>query len=143
MTTNELQDGVREWFTQFGGYCAAVDYDSAAVLIAPDVVSFGTRMDIVSGLDNLMANQWRSIWPNIRDFRFDLSSLHSGGVGSTAWGVCLWTSTGFHEDGAGFERSGRATVILEVRAGRRVATHTHFSLNPGTSPRTYGTAVRR
>ena len=53
-------------------------------------------------------------------------------------GVATWTSTGFHEDGTPFHRPGRATVILERRDGQWLSVHTHFSLNPGTPPRTHG-----
>jgi len=129
---------VREWFTRFGPYCAAVDYESARVLFAPDVVSFGTKEKIVAGLDHLQANQWQGIWTNIRDFKFELDTLHAGGDDNSAWGIITWTSTGFDEQGKPFHRPGRATVILERRDGCWLAVHTHFSLAPGTPPRTYG-----
>ena len=72
-----------------------------------------------------------------------------------AWGAAVWSSTGFHEDGAAFDRPGRATVALERRpeapvegtkgAGQTsrpwLAVHTHFSLNPGVPPRTFGRKV--
>ena len=138
MTTAELDGTVRQWFERFGECCAAVDYETAATLFADDVVVCGTKMDIVSGLESLMAHQWKGIWPNIREFRFDLDSLRSGGDDGFAWGVCQWTSVGFDEDGGTFFRPGRATVILELRDGKWLATHTHFSLFPDTPPRTYG-----
>jgi ketosteroid isomerase-like protein len=130
--------GVREWFDRLGRYCAAVDYDSTHALFAPDVVSFGTRARIVTGLDLLQANQWAGIWPNIRDFRIEMDTVHAGGDDSYAWGITTWTSTGFDEKGNPFHRPGRATVILERRQGSWLAVHTHFSLAPGTPPRTYG-----
>lgn len=129
---------VRTWFEQLGRYCAAVDYASARVLFAPDVVSFGTKATIVAGLDHLQANQWEGIWPNIRDFRIELDTVQGGGDDHQAWGVATWTSTGFDEQGNPFDRPGRATVILERRDDAWVAVHTHFSLAPGTPPRTYG-----
>lgn len=136
MATTELHDAVREWFTRFGDCCAAVDYETAVSLFADDVVAFGTRMDIVAGLESLVVHQWKQIWPNIREFRFDLKSLRTGGDEGLAWGVCLWNSIGSAEDGGSFARPGRATVILEHREGRWIATHTHFSLFPGTPSRT-------
>ena len=138
LTTTELYGAVREWFARFGECCAAVDYETAAGLFADDVVSFGTKMDIVSGLESLMARQWKRIWPNIQEFSFDLDSLQAGGDEGLSWGVCLWTSIGFDEDGVSFARPGRATVILEFREGAWIAKHTHFSLFPDTPPRTYG-----
>ena len=138
ITTNDPVAAVRDWFAELGRCCAAVDYDSAEAIFAPDVVSFGTRADVVSGLSTLRRNQWEGIWPNIADFRIQLDSVRSGGDEWNAWGVATWTSSGFHEDGEAFFRPGRATVTLEHRSGVWLATHTHFSLNPGTPPRTFG-----
>jgi ketosteroid isomerase-like protein len=129
---------VTEWFQRLSRYCASVDYTSARPIFADEVVSFGTKADIVSGLDYLQQNQWEGIWPNIQDFQINLASIHAGGDSNVAWGVATWTSTGFHEDGTSFHRPGRATIVLERRNGQWVSVHTHFSLNPGTPPRTYG-----
>ncbi len=138
ITTDDPVGAARDWFAELGRCCAAVDYDSAEAIFAPDVVSFGTRADVVAGLGPLRRNQWEGIWPNIADFRIDLDSVRSGGGERHAWGVATWTSTGFHENGEEFHRPGRATVTLERRDGVWLATHTHFSLNPGTPPRTFG-----
>jgi len=72
------------------------------------------------------------------DLKKNMETVHSGGDEYHAWGIATWTSTGFHENGTSFHRPGRATVILERRNHHWVSVHTHFSLNPGTSPRTYG-----
>ena len=138
ITTDEPVAAARDWFAELGRCCAAVDYDSAEAIFAPDVVSFGTRADVVAGLGPLRRNQWEGIWPNIADFRIDLDGVRSGGDERHAWGVAPWASTGFHESGEAFHRPGRATVTLERRRGVWLATHTHFSLNPGTPPRTFG-----
>ena len=138
ITATDPAAAARAWFAELGRCCAAVDYDSAEAIFAPDVVSFGTKADVVSGLGPLRCNQWEGIWPNIADFRVELDSLRSGGDAGHAWGVATWTSTGFHVGGEPFYRPGRATVTLERRGGVWLATHTHFSLNPGTPARTYG-----
>ncbi len=138
ITDSDACVAIVEWFEKLGKYCASVDYDSARAIFAADVLSFGTRADIVSGLEPLQSNQWEGIWPNIQDFKIYLDTIHSGGDQHTAWGVATWNSTGFHDDGSSFERPGRATVILERRQDRWLSVHTHFSLNPGTPPRTYG-----
>ena len=127
-----------EWYAQLSRNCSSVDYDSTLDIFADDVLSFGTRADIVSGLGPLRKNQWEGIWPNIQSFQINMDSIHSGGDAENAWGIATWTSTGFHEDGSSFDRPGRATVILERREGKWLSVHTHFSLNPGTPPRTYG-----
>lgn len=147
-TRNHLQ-AVREWFTRLSAACAAVDYGAGRLIFADNVASFGTRADIVTGLDPLQRNQWEGIWPNIENFKIDLDSVMGGGSGVSAWGIATWSSTGFDEDGTPFERPGRATVVLELRksdrapGGEWLAVHTHFSLNPGTPPRTFGRKKRR
>jgi ketosteroid isomerase-like protein len=134
----EPSEAVKAWFTALGEYCASVDYASARAIFSGDVVSFGTKADVVSGLDLLQRNQWEGIWPNIADFRINMASVRAGGTAEIAWGVATWSSTGFAENGKPFERPGRATVVLRRENGRWVAVHTHFSLNPGTPPRTSG-----
>jgi ketosteroid isomerase-like protein len=144
ITTSDHLDAAREWFARLSAACAAVDYEAGRAIFADDVASFGTKADIVTGLGPLQRNQWEGIWPNIADFRVALDSVRGGGDGGAAWGIATWTSTGFNEDGASFHRPGRATVALERRAtsrapgGEWLAVHTHFSLNPGTPPRTFG-----
>ena len=138
ITTTQPLAAVREWFALLSRFCAAVDYDSARAIFADNVASFGTRADIVTGIDRLKGNQWEGVWPNIMDFRVELDSVHGGGSGDVAWGIATWTSTGFDEQGQAFHRPGRATVALERRDGRWLAVHTHFSVNPGIPPRTFG-----
>ena len=128
----------RQWFELLGRYCAAVDYDSNEAIFAEDVVSFGTKTGIVSGRGYLRKHQWEGIWGNIRNFKIEIESIHAGGGGTHAWAIAPWSSTGFHEDGTPFDRPGRATVILERRTGIWLSVHTHFSLVPGTPPRTHG-----
>ena len=142
ITAADPKAAVAEWFRRLDKNCAAVDYAATRPIFADDVVSFGTRADIVSGLDLLQLNQWEGIWPNIEDFKINLDYIHAGGDQNMAWGVATWTSTGFNEDGTFFSRPGRATTILERRDGAWVSVHTHFSLNPGTPPRTYGPKQR-
>lgn len=143
VTDNHLE-AARQWFARLSAACAAVDYEAGRRIFADDVASFGTKADIVVGLEPLQSNQWEGIWPNIADFVVDLDSVRGGGDGDSAWGIATWTSTGFSENGDSFDRPGRATIALERRSsnsapgGEWLAVHTHFSLNPGTPPRTYG-----
>jgi hypothetical protein len=118
ITAAEPLEAVRQRFALLSDYCAAVDFDSAEAIVATDVVSFGTKATIVSGMEHLRRNQWEGIWPNIRDFRIDLASIEGGGNENTAWGVATWSSTGFDEQHRPFDRPGRGTVILECREGR-------------------------
>jgi ketosteroid isomerase-like protein len=127
-----------DWFVALERCVRAVDFAAGRELFAEDVVAFGTRADVVTGLDTLERQQWHGIWPNIADFTFVMDQLHAGRDGDLTWGVVPFTSTGFHPDGTPFPRPGRATVILERRSGRWLAKHTHFSLYPGTPPTTHG-----
>jgi ketosteroid isomerase-like protein len=134
----EEHAALRRWFEELQACVRKVDFAAGRALFAEDVIAFGTKADIVGGLDPLAANQWQPIWPNIADFTFLLDHLHAGHDGDLAWGVIPWTSTGFHPDGTPFDRPGRATVIFVRRDGRWLARHSHFSLNPGTPPTTHG-----
>jgi len=138
ITTADPQEAVRQWFTLLGKYCAAVDYNSAEAIFAPDVLSFGTKARVVSGVEHARRNQWEGIWPNIRDFKIEMEQVRGGGDERWAWGIATWTSTGFDENGNPFFRPGRATVALERRDGRWVSVHTHFSLAPGAPQQTFG-----
>jgi ketosteroid isomerase-like protein len=138
---HETGQAIREWFQTLERSVRRVDYPTMRQYFAPDVLSFGTRAEVVSGLDALVANQWSGIWPNIRDFTINFEQLHWGTSGDLAWGIAPWNSTGFHPDGTSFPRPGRATVIFERRHGKWLATHTHFSLFPGTPPTTHGSKM--
>jgi ketosteroid isomerase-like protein len=135
-------DALRDWFTTLERCVRAVDYDSGRKLFAPEVAAFGTRAEMVTGLDTLQVQQWSGVWPFIEGFTFQLDQLHGDIAEHLAWAAVPWTSTGFHEDGSAFTRPGRATVAFAYRDGRWIATHTHFSLHPGTPPRSYGRRER-
>lgn len=142
MSADQDTAAIRDWFATWGEFVAAVDFESARPLFDPDVIGFGTFMDTVTGLDNLEQRQWRSIWPTIRDFRFNLDSLKCVVSEDRLLAVAAitWSSTGIGEDGVHFDRPGRATVGL-VRAATGApwrGMHTHFSLNPGTPQTSYG-----
>jgi ketosteroid isomerase-like protein len=134
MTREQMQ----AWFRNLQDCVRRVDYTSAVALFAADVASFGTHAEVVTGLEALRASQWSNVWPNIEDFTFDIEQVHGGSDGAGGWAMAPWTSTGFDEQGAPFDRPGRATVTFARRDGTWLAVHTHFSLNPGTPPRTYG-----
>ena len=136
------RQAIANWFSSWDKLVDGVDFVPARELFDPEVVGFGTRMDIVSGIDNLETTQWRRVWPTIEGFRFDLSTLHCmvSPDRLQAVGIALWQSKGFHEDGRAFERPGRATVVFRREAADEAwrAVHTHISLNPGTPQRSWG-----
>ena len=135
-------NGISAWFATWERFIRDVDYDSGRTMFADDVVGFGTHMQLLLGLDDLVTRQWRSIWGNISDFRFDRGSMLTGTSedGLTGWGCALWTSTGYDKDHTPFDRPGRVTVLLSRSSAAHdwLAMHTHLSLLPGTPARTFG-----
>ena len=133
---------IKAWFDIWSGYVAAVDFDSSRPMFEEDVVGFGTWMDTVEGLDNLMEKQWKSIWPTIRDFEFltDTLQVRVSPDRLFAVAVLVWKSSGFHENGEAYPRPGRCTAGLRrdsVDAPWK-GIHTHFSLNRDVPQKSYG-----
>lgn len=136
ITAEDPAAAVEAWYEALAGCVNEEAFDVALGLVAPQVVSFGTKAEVVEGREALRSRQWEGIWPYIREFRF--VDVRGFGAGDVAWGVGGWSSTGFDEAGEPFERPGRATVVLERKDGRWWAVHTHFSLAPGIPQQTYG-----
>lgn len=123
---------LRDWLEAFAACVRTQDFDGARPMIAKEVVSFGTKAAMVVGRENLIAQQWRHIWPTIQGFTFDLDTLHWHRADDTAWAVLTWTSQGLRPDGTPFPRPGRATFTFIRRDATWLATHTHFSLFPAS-----------
>lgn len=121
---------LRGWLRDFSACVHAVDFEGGRAMCAPDLVAFGTVAEFVVGLDRVMAEQWRRVWPNIREFTILADRALGGITGDHAWVAAPWDSRGVRADGSTFPRPGRLTIILERRHGRWLATHTHFSLSP-------------
>jgi ketosteroid isomerase-like protein len=115
----EMQECVRD-----------VNYERARPLFADDVVAFGTFAAVVEGRGRLEYEQWRNVWPTIRDFTFRLDELHTLGTESWICVIAPWDSLGKRANGESFSRPGRATLVLSRRDNRWVAAHSHFSLAP-------------
>ncbi len=120
----------RRWLSEFQAHVRAVDFEAARPYFADDVVSFGTHAEIVVGRVALERDQWRHVWPHIRDFRFRLADVRCFGDDDGLVVVVPWDSRGVRPDGSAFARPGRATLVLALRDGRWIAAHTHFSLTP-------------
>lgn len=131
-STRSAVDELRAWLAEMQACVRAVDYDRARALFRQDAIGFGTYNGVLDGLDQLVADQWRNIWPTIREFTFRLDELRAGvaTAGDLAWTACPWDSLGVGVDGGAFPRPGRVTAILVRENGRWLAAHTHFSLYP-------------
>ena len=107
-----------------------------------DLIAFGTSSDFVVERAAVVNEQWRNVWPTIRNFRWRLDGVEAIVAGDrlSSVGMAIFDSDGFHEDGRRFERSGRATVAFARTStgGDWVAVHTHMSLFRGTPSRSFG-----
>jgi ketosteroid isomerase-like protein len=131
----------REWLLEMQASVRSIDYARARPLFAEDVVAFGTFASVVSGREPLEREQWRNIWPTIRDFTFRLDQLHCLGSEDSLCVVVPWDSVGQRADGQAFDRPGRATLLLTLRGDRLVATHSHFSVAPTRDDARVSTAI--
>ena len=134
-----MSDSTREimtWLETFEAACRTRDFDAARPMFAEDAVAFGTWARAVHGLASIEREQWRNVWPRIRDFRFEAPEM--GVRGDMAWIAAAWTTEATGPDGRAFTRPGRGTFVLERRAGRWLAVHSHFSLPPTQSESAHG-----
>ena len=134
---------VKAWFDRWGAHVAAKEFTPARDLFGAEALGFGTWMDYVDGLDALEAKQWRSVWPTIRDFYHRTDDSLQVSVSPDrlhAVGLVLWTSTGFDESGASFERPGRTTAVFvrDAVADDWRCIHTHVSLARGVPQQSFG-----
>jgi len=125
------------WLSTFEAACRGQDFAAGRRLFAPDAVAFGTYATAVHGLDNIEREQWRQIWPRIRDFTLDRNASVRA-AGDAAWIAAGWSSEATAPDGRPFRRPGRATFVLERRGGRWLAVHSHVSLLPSQSDEVHG-----
>jgi ketosteroid isomerase-like protein len=127
------------WLDTFAGFVREVDYASARPLFHPEVLAFGTHLDIIPGLQAWIDMQWDNVWPKTADFRFVADGAHvlAANDGSMAVVIAPWTSTGFHKDGTAFDRPGRATMIFHRGAAGWLCVHSHMSLNRGVPQQSF------
>ncbi|MFZ5675175.1 MAG: YybH family protein [Pseudomonadota bacterium] len=119
---------LRDWEVLINGQ----DFAKARALFAEDVISFGTFSEILTGLSDLEARQWRVIWPTIAGFTFDDPKIVISG--DTAIVISLWHSQGRTKDGGWYDRKGRCTLALRQDSERLVCIHSHLSMEPGIPP---------
>ena len=131
---------LRDWLREWQACVRAVDFAAGRKLCADDIVAFGTVAPFVTGLDVVEREQWRNVWPVIRDFTIDLEGARGIVTGDRGWVAATWDSRGRRSDGSLFPRPGRCTIAFERRDGRWLATHTHFSLVPAPAGPTSGSA---
>jgi ketosteroid isomerase-like protein len=128
---------VSTWLKEFEAAVRARDFDTGRRMFAHDAVAFGTWARAVSGLDNIVREQWQNVWPRIRNFTFEPPAV-GGSSTDTAWIAASWWSDATGPDGTPFQRHGRATFVLGRRGGKWVAVHSHVSLLPTQGETAHG-----
>jgi ketosteroid isomerase-like protein len=135
MTDTERE--VLGWLRTFETACRERDFEAARRMFAPDALAFGTYAAAVRGLRDIERDQWRNVWPRIREFRFaEAPVIHA--TDDSAWLATEWSSEASGPDGRPFRRPGRATMVLSRRDGRWLCVHSHFSLLPSQSETAHG-----
>ncbi len=138
---------IKEWLESFAECVRRVDYASARSFFHPEVTGYGSLTDAAYGIENLVDQQWKNVWPHIEDFRFDLDEMKceiSNDL-QIAFIHTRWWSTGYHPDGTTFVRPGRTSLLLtrENLSAEWKAKYSHFSLDPGTPLLTQRPAPKR
>jgi ketosteroid isomerase-like protein len=128
---------VREWLSAFETACRGRDFAAGRGMFAADALAFGTWATAVSGLANIEREQWRNVWPRIREFRFEAQPAIRV-AGDSAWIAAEWSSEATRPDGRPFRRPGRGTFVLARRGGRWLCVHSHFSLLPSQDETAHG-----
>lgn len=119
-----------QWLHDFAAAVRNRDYAAGRSLCDPQIMGFGSVCSKAQDITELEAHQWRQVWGRTSGFEFDSADIHCGGGGGQYWVATSWTSRGVRESGETFERRGRTTIILRENAGRLLAVHTHYSMDP-------------
>ncbi|MGH7179288.1 MAG: nuclear transport factor 2 family protein [Tepidisphaeraceae bacterium] len=117
---------VNEWLDEFAANVRARDYGRARKQFIEGVFAFGSLATVMIGLDSLEMRQWRPIWERTRDFTFQHIRIETNAFNSIV--MARWSSWCVDTEAI---HAGRATIVLRRENDRWIATHTHFSLNPG------------
>ena len=129
-------EGVHAWLQQFATCVRSRDITSGSTLFSRDASGFGTRTRHAHNLAELIELQWIPTWNSTRDFRFlpETVSFQNSEDATLVVVMARWTSMGVTPGGETFPRNGRCTIILKGCGSSPygyVATHTHFSKDPG------------
>jgi ketosteroid isomerase-like protein len=125
-----IPDFLENWLKDFSAAVRRRDYVSGKNLFAGGADSFGTVCARAENLEELIARQWRQVWPKTKDFDFEYDAARAVVTDKLVTIFTGWRSTGFDPDQNPVERCGRATIVLQRSAAGWQAVHTHFSINP-------------
>lgn len=131
LSARGVDTATQAWLEQFAHCVRARDFAAAQQMFDTNVSSFGTWTGRMDGLDDLVSRQWSNVWPKTTGFEIELQDAFGGSDVSGSWAAVTWKSHALNGDGSrGFERRGRATFVFRRDAGKLLAVHTHFSMEP-------------
>lgn len=116
---------MNKWLNAFQLAVRTGDPEAGRHLFADGVVSFGTRTNLASGIDELVSLQWHQIWDQSKGF--ELTPVLERAIGGGKLLLCHFVNQTWNGE-IYVERSGRATFVLEQDAtGQWLCIHSHFS----------------
>ena len=94
----EDRRSVADWYERWSGFVADVNFKPVRAMFAEDAIAFGSKVEVMTSQAQLEAEQWRSVWPSIEDYRFDTSTLEviMSPDRLMAMGALIFRSTGLH-----------------------------------------------
>lgn len=140
--TRQDRESLTVWLDGFSNEIQTLDYETSRKRFVQDVTTFSTHKNIVSNLDEFEHDQWRHVWPTSTGFRWVSEEMRFGTSPDRlmAWIAVPCASTGYHEDGAEFDRPGRGSLVLtrESLDSPWMGVHVHVSLRHGVPAKSYG-----
>jgi len=129
LSSSDRDQEVRQWLNDFATCVRARNLNAGRDMFTLNVAAFGTRNDMMRGIDELVERQWAPTWSATHGFTFDESSVALGvsDDGLQAWASAPWVS-GSQSTAVG-GRKGRATFILKFD-DRWKCIHSHLSYSP-------------
>lgn len=125
---------IKSWLDEWADAIRTNDIARGEKLFADEASGFGTVTLMTEGLADLVARQWREVWPRTGGFQFEAETMRIR-VSPDEMQACvqtIWHS--FSNDGGdvGRKRTGRATIVLTRTATDAAwrGVHTHFSMWP-------------
>lgn len=127
--THPLIGEARAWLAEMQDCVRARNYAKARSLFVEDVTSFGTQVNSIEvRLDEVEREQWREVWPRLRNFTYRTDESLCYGDKSCLVVLVQWDSVGARIDNSTFDRPGRTTFVLARQGDNWKCIHFHSSL---------------
>jgi ketosteroid isomerase-like protein len=130
-TITVARQTAESWLRAFAHAVRERDYATARGMCHDDVTGFGTVSTRYRGIDELLHEQWSTVWGRTEGFDFDIDAATVWADGELVVAISEWSSNGIEPDSSRRPRHGRATIVLSGVGDEARAVHTHFSMSPG------------